>query len=78
MATLTVVKDDRKIKVDGEVIKSENFDIPDDIHAIQWDGEKGHIEYKDGSPNKPITDQKEVQKYIDQFRKEKKRKEDED
>jgi hypothetical protein len=41
--------------LDGDVV---NFDLKLDanIHAIQWDGSKGHIEYNDGSSNEEITE----------------------
>jgi len=51
------------IRVDKTVIKDEvgyivdNLDWLDSkIHAIQWDTDKGEIEYGDGSENTAITD----------------------
>ena len=48
----------KRIVVDGEYIDSSNFSaiVSDDIHAIQWDGTTGEIEYKDGRPNTTISD----------------------
>ena len=47
-----------RIIVDGEPIDSTNFvgTVDSNIHAIQWDGTSGEIEYKDGSPNTTISD----------------------
>ena len=49
MPKVTVVPDDRLIIVDGHALC---FDYPslDGIHALQWDGECGHIEWEYG-PN---------------------------
>jgi len=47
-----------RITIDGENIDSSNFAnlVSDDVHAIQWDGTNGEIEYKDGRGNTTITD----------------------
>jgi hypothetical protein len=47
-----------RIGIDGEYIDSSNFAnlVSDDVHAIQWDGTNGEIEYKDGRGNTTITD----------------------
>jgi len=47
-----------RISIDGECIDSANFVgiVADDIHAIQWDGASGEIEYKDNSGNATISD----------------------
>ena len=52
MPKVTVVPDDRLIIVDGHALC---FDYPslDGIHALQWDGECGHIEWEYG-PNQPL------------------------
>lgn len=48
----------KRIVIDGEYIDSSNFSgvVSDDIHAIQWDGSSGEIEYKDGRGNTTISD----------------------
>ena len=63
MAIITYIKDGEgtdtsRIVVDGVVVDSKNFvGICDaNIHAIQWNGSKGEIEYNDGTDNKEITD----------------------
>lgn len=47
-----------RIAIDGEYIDSTNFVglVDNNIHAIQWDGLSGEIEYKDNTPNETITD----------------------
>lgn len=42
--------------------------IAADIHAVQWDGTKGHVEYKGHyKPNKEIKDIKDFQPVIDAY-----------
>lgn len=47
-----------RIAIDGEYIDSTNFVgfVDSNIHAIQWDGTSGEIEYKDDTPNATISD----------------------
>jgi len=63
MAQIIYMKDGEgegtsRISIDGYVIDSKNFvGICDaNIHAIQWNGSKGEVEYNDGTNNKEITD----------------------
>jgi len=63
MAKITYTKDSQsdgkaQLYIDGEVIESSTFktNIADNIHAIQWNGTSGEIEYNDGTPNKTISD----------------------
>lgn len=53
------------IPVDGTVGEDDKFynnldlsscSIPADVHALQWDGVAGWIEFKDPVPNQPITE----------------------
>ena len=56
MTTLTIIKDDKYVAVDGLGI--HNIDVSSlaaNIHAIQFDGTNGHIEYNDGTNNEDIT-----------------------
>lgn len=55
MATLTIVKDDKWVKVDGVGLTLDAVDLPANVHAIQWDGTTGHIEYNDGTANETIS-----------------------
>lgn len=63
MAKITYVyegegENTKRIVIDGECIDSTNFAniVNDNIHAIQWDGTSGEIEYKDDTPNAIISD----------------------
>jgi len=63
MAKITYIHEGEKdstarIAIDGEYIDSANFVgfVDSNIHAIQWDGSSGEIEYKDNTPNATITD----------------------
>ena len=55
MATLTIVKDDKWVNVDGLGLNLDTVDLPANVHAVQFDGTNGHIEYNDGTSNKDIT-----------------------
>ena len=60
MAIITYVKDGENSKsqliIDGVQVDSSNYGVASNIHAIQWEGSSGEIEYNDGTPNKTITD----------------------
>ena len=60
MAKITYIKDGENSKsqliIDSVQVDSSNYGIDSKIHAIQWNGSKGEIEYNDGTPNKEITD----------------------
>ena len=55
MSVITLIPSYKQMILDGDTV---NFDLKLDanIHAIQWDGSKGHIEYNDGSSNEEITE----------------------
>lgn len=42
----TIVPDDKMIYVDGVARKVLNVAFPDGVHAVQWYGTYGEIEYK--------------------------------
>ena len=52
------IENTARIQIDGEWIDSPNFVgfVDSYIHAIQWNGSSGEIEYKDDTPNKIIDD----------------------
>lgn len=52
--TVTVVAEDKIILVDGVALHFD-FQIPDNVRAIQWRDDAGHAEYADGSPNRPLS-----------------------
>lgn len=76
MPQVTVIPSDTTIIVDGEVIHCP-FEAPATLHAVQWDGKKGHIEYTDGKLNKPLSGEADylthVLPYVDLWKAEKKR-----
>jgi hypothetical protein len=61
MATLTVVKEDNMILVDGDGRVGE-YTFPSNLWAIQWDGSTGHAEWTDG-PN-TVIEADDVADYI--------------
>ena len=63
MTTVTVVAEDRRIIVDGEVLTFD-FPISPEIWAVQWDGTTGHIEYRDGRMPEALSSQESVASYI--------------
>ena len=60
MAKIIYLKDGQEGKsqlhIDSVQIDKSDWGVDSKIHAIQWDGSKGEIEYNDGTPNKEITD----------------------
>lgn len=54
---ITIISDDNKIVEDGVITKFDFSSLIDsDIHAVQWDGTKGTIEYKNNyKPPKEIN-----------------------
>lgn len=62
---LTIIADDGVVAVDGEFRTVDLSTLDANIHAIQWNGTTGHIEYKDNSPNLDITDVTAYQSFID-------------
>ena len=60
MAKITYIKDGQDAKsqliIDGVQVDSSNYGLAANIHAIQWNGSSGEIEYNDGTANEDITD----------------------
>ena len=60
MAKITYIKDGENSKsqliIDSVQVNSSNYNFASNIHAIQWDGSSGEIEYNDGTNNEDITD----------------------
>jgi len=67
-----VITEDRLIQVDGEALNFD-FTIDSNIHAIQWNGTAGHVEFKDNTPNEDITDFTPYQSLVDAYNTEKQR-----
>ena len=55
---VTIIPEDKFISVGGTAYLGISTDwsyIPSNVHAVQWDGSAGEVEYRDGSPNVGIT-----------------------
>ena len=63
MKTLTIVPEDKTVVVDGMSFIFD-FMVDPDIHAIQWDTDSGHIEYKSDKFNTTIDSIKEYDSII--------------
>jgi|TARA_R110002073_G_C9032306_1_gene542041 hypothetical protein len=44
---ISIIPDDDVVVIDNEAILGVNTGVANDIHAIQWLDNSGHIEYKD-------------------------------
>lgn len=61
---LSVIFDDELVMVDGVGYRVNLPDAPE-IHAIQWNGQAGEIEYRDQhTPNEAIDDQAVLAPYL--------------
>jgi hypothetical protein len=60
------------IQVDGEALNFD-FTIDSNIHAIQWNGTTGHVEFKDNTLNEDIADFSAYQPLLDAYNAEKQR-----
>lgn len=68
MPRITIIADDGVVGVDGEFREVDLADLDPDIHAVQWDGAKGHIEFRTkGKLAKEVTSITPFQKYIDRW-----------
>jgi len=63
MKTLTIVPEDKTVVVDGMGFAFD-FVVDPDIHAIQWDTDSGHIEYKSDKFNTTIDSIKEYDSIV--------------
>ena len=55
---LTIIPADGSVGEDGKFYLKLNLiscNIPDNVHALQWDESAGWIEFKDPIPNEEIT-----------------------
>jgi hypothetical protein len=56
---VTIIVDDKAVYLDQYVYDDLDFSncgISEDIHALQWMIDKGHIEYRDARHNLDITE----------------------
>lgn len=42
---LTIIRETNTVAVDGVAFEVDCSGMPADVHAVQWDGERGEIEY---------------------------------
>lgn len=64
---VTIIADDGKVGVDGVFRAVDLSALDPNIHAVQWDGVTGHIEFKDRSPEQQITAISAFRSFIDDW-----------
>ena len=76
MSTVTIVPSDKLIIVDDEALVFD-FPAPENMHALQWDGQRGHIEWTDDInwPLEAEAYEEEVAPYVALWQAEKARRE---
>jgi len=72
---VSIIKDDKVVVKDGDThVGIDTSDLPETVHAIQWNGSSGEVEHIDASKlpnqivhlkNEKITDFSPYQKYVD-------------
>lgn len=72
---VTVIAPDKLVLVGGEALGLPEFDFDEALHAIQFDGQQGHIEFQtaDGGVCTAPVSAFEVQPYVDAWNVEKAR-----
>ena len=65
MAKVTIIADDGVVGVDGVFRSVDLTALDPDIHAVQWDGAAGEIEYRDGRPSEAMNDLASFQSFVD-------------
>ena len=73
---VTIIPEDCMIIKDNIPMEFD-YKYDENIHAIQWNNDRGHIEYKNGMLNEEITDFGIIKPYVDQYDAEVKRREEE-
>lgn len=62
MAHITVIKADKAIYENSvAIIGCDITGLPDDFHALQWNGSEGHIEFTNEKPNLSISSESEIE-----------------
>jgi hypothetical protein len=54
---LTIISDNNLVKIDGIGYRVDLSSLPRDIHAVQWDGSSGEIEFRNNANGKPNNQQ---------------------
>lgn len=63
---VTIIKEDGVVGIDGIFRHVDLAAFPNEIRAVQWNGESGHVEYQDsGIPNLDLTTIDGYQGFID-------------
>jgi hypothetical protein len=66
---VTIIKDDGMAYVDGIALAVDCSSLPDEFHALQWDGTRGELEFKTMNghrkPNEMISDLAPYQSVIE-------------
>lgn len=65
MTNVTVIADDKAISVDFKKYDDLDFNFPENLWAIQWDGTQGQVEYRDMTVRDATIE--DAQPYIDYF-----------
>jgi len=66
MPRVTVVPADRLVIVDGQALTFD-FNAPERMHALQWDGKQGHIEWLGSEKNPPHNEVLDADIYADRI-----------
>jgi hypothetical protein len=54
---VTIIPDDTVVMIDGEPVEGVDMaSMPSEIHAVQWYGDHGEIEFRDFRPHEQFTD----------------------
>ena len=65
MPKVTIIKEDNIVIVDGVGRTVDCSGESANLHAVQWDGSSGEVEYKDNTPNATIDTISAYQSLID-------------
>ena len=65
MAKVTIIADDGVVGVDGVFRSVDLTGLDPDIHAVQWNGAAGEIEYRAGRPPEVMNDLTLFQPLVD-------------
>lgn len=64
--TLTILNENNTVILNNEPLEFD-YELDANIWAVQWNGNSGHIEYADDTPNEEITDISQFQSVIEAY-----------
>lgn len=64
---VAIIGPSNKVNVNGVARRVDLTGLDPNIHAVQWDGQKGHIEFLNRDPEQHITDLSEFQIFVDRW-----------